>query len=59
MFRWILAFLAAVGLIGPKATTAPTTSPSKSSEPSKPAPRPIPQDCTSTDGQPAPPPGCQ
>ena len=55
MIRWLLAALAALGLIGSKATVAPSNGPAKSANPSATSPTASPQD-TRTDGQPLPPP---
>ena len=54
MFRWILAGLAALGLLGSKPTVAPSNDSAKSTQPSTTAPNPTTQE-TRTDGQPTPP----
>lgn len=54
MIRWILATLAALGLVGSKATVAPSNSPTKSAQPSPTSPTTTGED-TTTDGQPVPP----
>lgn len=55
MYRWILAALAALGLLG----SAPVAhkSNAKPGSPKAPASKPVPapQSCTRTDGQPSPP----
>ena len=54
MIRMLLAALAALGLIGSKATVTLTSSPTKSVNPSTTAPTAAPLD-TLTDGRPSPP----